>query len=229
MPVPIFISQKGRLGCVFNVSFVKNIPCKGCVHEHIANACIRAKLLQVSVICMNMLACVQATSASSQTSTASIDLEPKAGNSILRVSAAIGMSSPSALVNLLGTTLQAQPSSYKIPSNFEPFHPGSHLEWRLKDEWAVFRRSQCTPRPTLNSISDCNVGDFRDRYEAWQLHPQHPLIRQLGFPRGFPGAMLYCPSLKTAFWSDTIKDSRAMLREFDDILTTMSSRRRTLR
>ena len=183
----------------------------------------------MSVICVNMLAFVKATSASSQTSTASRNLESKAVNSILRVSAAVGMSSPSALVNLVGITLQAQPSSYKIPSNFEPFHSGSHLEWRLKDEWAVFRRSQCTPRPTLNSISDCNIGYLRDRHGAWELHPQHPILRQLGFPRGFPGAMLYCPSLKTAFWSDTIKDSWAMLRDFEDILTTMSSRRLTFR
>lgn len=105
---------------------------------------------------------------------------------------------------------------YKLPTNFSTVPIAPHLEWRLNGEWAVVRRRTDVPQPRASSADDRYTTATPGR--AFEMHPNHPLLPRLGFPRGFPGAMIYCPGMATAFWATHLFDAWRMLREMEDLL-----------
>ncbi|CAE7362981.1 unnamed protein product [Symbiodinium natans] len=113
-------------------------------------------------------------------------------------------------------------ASYKIPDDFTTFRLGPHLEWRVsEDDWAVVRRKQDAAPRGDQPAAPCNLAESRP--DAWELHPQHPILHKLGFRRGYPGGMVYCPTWKTAFWSDSFSESWTLFHEYHQILAAVPS------
>ena len=52
----------------------------------------------------------------------------------------------------------------------------------------------------------------------YEMHLRHLLLRKLGFRAGYPGGVIYCPSLRTAFWGDDVSDAWRILSELDELL-----------
>ena len=88
-----------------------------------------------------------------------------------------------------------------------------HLEWKFRDDLTLIRRAV-----TAVSPESSRAPTKSDRSDAYEMHPQHPLLRKLGFPAGYPGGMVYCPSLQTAFWGEDAPDAWRILNELDEIL-----------